>query len=90
MADVKISEIAQELGYTSKEIIEKANEMGLEDIKSPNKKVSSEIAEAIYQYVQSGEILDVVKKVAKPKKESTAKKTTKKDEVKKEEEKNYY
>ncbi|MGJ0149209.1 translation initiation factor IF-2 [Campylobacter lari] len=88
MADVKISEIAQELGYTSKEIIEKANEMGLEDIKSPNKKVSSEIAEAIYQYVQSGEILDVVKKVAKPKKESAAKKTTtKKEESKKEEKK---
>ncbi|HEG2581550.1 TPA: translation initiation factor IF-2 [Campylobacter lari] len=87
MADVKISEIAQELGYTSKEIIEKANEMGLEDIKSSNKKVSSEIAEAIYQYVQSGEILDVVKKVAKPKKESTAKKTTKKEESKKEDKK---
>ncbi|MCR6574481.1 translation initiation factor IF-2 [Campylobacter insulaenigrae] len=87
MADVKISEIAQELGYTSKEIIEKANEMGLEDIKSPNKKVSSEIAVAIYEFVQSGKILDVVKKLQKPKKETTVKKTSKKEETKKDEKK---
>ncbi|MCR6594448.1 translation initiation factor IF-2 [Campylobacter insulaenigrae] len=87
MADVKISEIAQELGYTSKEIIEKANEMGLEDIKSPNKKVSSEIAVAIYEFVQSGKILDVVKKLQKPKKETTVKKTSKKEESKKDEKK---
>lgn len=87
MADVKISEIAQELGYSSKEIIEKAVEMGLEDIKSPNKKVSSEIAVAIYEYVQSGKILDVVKKMQKPKKESTTKKTIKKEEPKKQEKK---
>ncbi|AJC84094.1 translation initiation factor IF-2 [Campylobacter peloridis] len=83
MADVKISEIAQELGYTSKEIIEKANEMGLEDIKSPNKKVSSEIAVAIYEYVQSGKILDVVKKQQKTTtKKTTTKKSSKKEEVK--------
>ncbi|MBX1886806.1 translation initiation factor IF-2 [Campylobacter peloridis] len=83
MADVKISEIAQELGYTSKEIIEKANEMGLEDIKSPNKKVSSEIAVAIYEYVQSGKILDVVKKQQKTTtKKATTKKANKKEEVK--------
>ncbi|AJC93561.1 translation initiation factor IF-2 [Campylobacter volucris] len=87
MADVKISEIAQELGYSSKEIIEKAVEMGLEDIKSPNKKVSSEIAVAIYEYVQSGKILDVVKKMQKPKKESTTKKTIKKEEEPKKQEK---
>ena len=34
MAEVRISEIALELGYTSKEIIEKANEMGLKKNKS--------------------------------------------------------
>lgn len=87
MADVKISEIAQELGYSSKEIIEKAVEMGLEDIKSPNKKVSSEIAVAIYEYVQSGKILDVVKKMQKLKKESVTKKTIKKEEEPKKQEK---
>ncbi len=87
MADVKISEIAQELGYTSKEIIEKANKMGLEDIKSPNKKVSSEIAAAIYEYVQSGNIPDVVKKIQKPKKDNASKKVNKKENSKKDEKK---
>lgn len=80
MADVKISEIAQDLGYTSKEIIEKANEMGLEDIKSPNKKVSSEIAGAIYDYISSGVISDLIKKQKKPETKKETKKSS--DEAK--------
>lgn len=73
MAEVRISEIALELGYNSKEIIEKANEMGLKKIKAPNSAVSMEEAEAIYNYVQTGELpkkLKTKSKIhSKPKKE---------------------
>ncbi|NLK66072.1 MAG: translation initiation factor IF-2 [Campylobacteraceae bacterium] len=53
---VRISEIAAELGYSSKEIIEKAHEMGLKKIKAANSAVSLEEAENIYNYVQTGEL----------------------------------
>ncbi|MDU7070577.1 translation initiation factor IF-2 N-terminal domain-containing protein, partial [Campylobacter ureolyticus] len=73
MAEVRISEIALELGYTSKEIIEKANEMGLKKIKAQNSAVSMEEAEAIYNYVQTGELPQKLKTKSKihskPKKE---------------------
>lgn len=53
---VRISEIAAELGYSNKEIIEKAHEMGLKKIKAANSVVSLEEAESIYNYVQTGEL----------------------------------
>ncbi|SUX24754.1 translation initiation factor IF-2 [Campylobacter ureolyticus] len=65
MAEVRISEIALELGYTSKEIIEKANEMGLKKIKAQNSAVSMEEAEAIYNYVQTGELPQKLKTKSK-------------------------
>ncbi|MBR8465000.1 translation initiation factor IF-2 [Campylobacter sp. faydin G-140] len=70
MSNVRISEIANELGYPSKEIVEKAQELGLK-VKTHSNAVSFEEAEAIYEYVQSGVIPDKFKKKkveSKPKK----------------------
>lgn len=72
MANVRIYEIATELGYSSKEIIQKAQEMGLKKIKSASNAVSNEEAAAIYDYVQTG---------AAPKKSKS--KTTKKEKPEK-------
>jgi len=85
MSNVRISEIANELGYPSKEIVEKAQELGLK-VKTHSNAVSLEEAEAIYEYVQTGVIPDKFKKKKsepKPKKES--KKEVEKESVKKEE-----
>ncbi len=85
MSNVRISEIANELGYPSKEIVEKAQELGLK-VKTHSNAVSLEEAEAIYEYVQTGVIPDKFKKKKsepKPKKES--KKEAEKESVKKEE-----
>ncbi|WP_169779225.1 translation initiation factor IF-2 [Campylobacter curvus] len=71
MSNVRISEIANELGYPSKEIVEKAQELGLK-VKTHSNAVSLEEAEAIYEYVQSGVIPEKFKKEkpkVKPKKE---------------------
>ncbi|QKF64291.1 translation initiation factor IF-2 [Campylobacter corcagiensis] len=56
MAEVQISDIALELGYDNKEIIKKAHEMGLKKVKAANSKVSVDDAEAIYNYIQTGEL----------------------------------
>lgn len=69
MAEVQISDIALELGYDNKEIIEKAQEMGLKKVKAANSKVSVDDAEAIYNYIQTGE-LPKKKKTIKAKKET--------------------
>ena len=85
MSNVRISEIANELGYPSKEIVEKAQELGLK-VKTHSNAVSLEEAEAIYEYVQTGVIPDKFKKKkseSKPKKEP--KKEVEKESVKKEE-----
>ena len=69
MSNVRISEIANELGYPSKEIVEKAQQLGLK-VKTHSNAVSLEEAEAIYEYVQSGVIPEKFKKKtqsAKPK-----------------------
>lgn len=58
---VRISEIATELGYANKEIVEKAQQMGLK-VKTAANSVSEEEAEALYNFVQNGEL-------SKPKKE---------------------
>ena len=55
MGTVRISEIANELGYNSKEVLEKAIELGLK-VKTHSSGVSPEYAAAIYTYSQPGEI----------------------------------
>ena len=90
MAKIRIHEIAKELGYDSKEIIEKANELGL-GIKTASNAVEAEIAAAIYEYIQTRKIPEAFKKnirtpvAKKPKKESI--KGQEKQEVEKKEEK---
>ncbi len=87
MADkVKVSEIATELGITSKEVIEKANEMGL-SVKVANSSVTQEEAGYLADFVLTGNMPKIAKKEEpKPKttkkttatkaKKTTAKKTT--------------
>ena len=53
MARVKISEISNELGYPSKEVIEKAQELGLK-VKTHSDCISLEDAEKLYEYINSG------------------------------------
>lgn len=85
MGNVRIHEIATELGYSSKEIVEKAQNMGLKNIKTASNTVTDEEAEAIYIYVQTGELPELKSKPkksqAKPKiekpQEESPKKTTK-------------
>ena len=87
MGKVKISDIATELGYENKEVIEKAKEMGLSRIKTASNVVTDEEAAAIYVYIKTGE--NTLKKVEKPKTKSAdseksapkkTKTTAKKDE----------
>lgn len=79
MAKVRIYEIANEAGYSSKEIIEKANELGL-DIKSASNAVDPEVAAAIYEYIQTKIIPEAFKKTQSPaKKEKKEVKKIKKD-----------
>lgn len=73
MAKIRIYEIANEAGYSSKEIIEKAKELGL-DIKSASSAVETEVASAIYEYIQSGKVSEIFKKSSKS---TPAKKSTK-------------
>ena len=85
MSNVRISEIANELGYPSKEIVEKAQELGLK-VKTHSNAVSLEEAEAIYEYVQTGVIPDKFKKKkSEPKPKKEPKKEVEKEPVKKEE-----
>lgn len=53
MSRVRISEIANELGYPSKEVIDKALELGIK-VESQLDYVSLEDAEKIYEYINSG------------------------------------
>ena len=89
MGKFKISDIATELGYENKEVIEKAKEMGLSRIKTASNVVTDEEADAIYVYIKTGE--NTLKKVEKPKTKSAdseksapkkTKTTAKKDEKK--------
>lgn len=50
---IKISDIANEIGCPSREIIEKANEIGIK-VKHHSTQVTLEEAEKIYEYHQSG------------------------------------
>ena len=89
MAKVRIHEIAKELGYDSKDIIQKANELGL-DIKTASNAVEPEIAAGIYEYIQTKTIPAIFKKKEKKtgknlKKEEKSKAVKAKKETKKEE-----
>ena len=53
MSRIKISEISNELGYPSKEVIEKAQELGLK-VKTHSDCISLEDAEKLYEYINSG------------------------------------
>ena len=53
MARVRISEIANEVGYPSKEVIDKALELGIK-VESQLDYVSLEDAEKIYDYINTG------------------------------------
>lgn len=71
MAKIRIHEIAKELGYDSKEIIEKANELGL-NIKTASNAVEPDVAAGIYEYIQTKVIPEAFKKNIK---QTPAKKT---------------
>lgn len=53
MSRIKISDIANELGYPSKEVIEKALELGIK-AESHSSCISLEDAEKLYEYINSG------------------------------------
>ena len=53
MSRIKISEIANELGYPSREVIEKAQELGIK-VKTHSNCISLEEAERLYEYINSG------------------------------------
>lgn len=69
MDKVRVHEIAKELGIKSKEVIEKASDMGLE-LKSPSSAVTTEDAVKLANYVLTGELEKIApapKKAPKPK-----------------------
>ena len=87
MDKVRISEIAQELGAKSKEIIEKAQEIGI-NIKTQNSSVTLSEAESLMNYFLTGVHDKLTKKtkkqtVDKPKDEQTIDKKDKKQSLKK-------
>ena len=53
MEKVRVHEIAKELGITSKEVVKKATDMGL-DLKTASSTVSMEEAEKIVNYIMNG------------------------------------
>lgn len=67
---VRISEIADELGYASAEVVAKAQEMGYKKIKTGANSVTDEEAAAIYNYIQTGELPEPKKPKKAPKAES--------------------
>ena len=85
MDKVRIREIASELGLKSKDVLEKAKEMGL-DVKAISSSVTYEEAEKLTEYIISGEasLAQGVKEESLPKEEEQ-KEEPKKSEPKKEE-----
>ncbi len=70
---VRVSEIAKELGIASKEVVEKAQAMGMGNVKTASNSVSMEEAEKIANFIMSGTPpaapepkVRVVKKAQKP------------------------
>ena len=92
MAKIRISQIAKEIGKTSKEILQKAQELGFE-VKTASSAVTTEQAEELYNYVLSGKSVEIktskeetkkstkTEKTTKTKKEESKLKKTKEDEI---------
>lgn len=83
---VRVHEIAKELGITSKDVVKKASDMGI-DVKSANSSVSMQEAESLMNYIMSGEIAESPKPEKKTAQKPTSdtqkeEKTPKKDELK--------
>ncbi|MBU0631129.1 translation initiation factor IF-2 [bacterium] len=74
MEKVRVHEIAKELGVTSKEVVKKATDMGL-DLKTASSTVSMEEAEKIVNYIMNGAESEV--KTEAPKAASTVNDTNK-------------
>ena len=62
MDKVRIKEIAEELGIKSKEVVEKATDIGLE-VKAANSSVTQEDAEKLMNYVLTGDKPEELKPV---------------------------
>ena len=75
---IRISEIANEIGFNSKEVLEKAIELGLK-VKTHSSGVSDEEAAVLYDYITTGVIPDAFKKPEK-KKASTKREQRPKEE----------
>lgn len=75
---VRVSEIAKELGIASKEVVDKAQVMGLETVKTASNSVSMEEAEKIVNFIMNATPpapqpkVRVVKKAKSPEASSTA------------------
>ena len=92
MDKIRISQIAKEIGKTSKEILQKAQELGFE-VKTDSSAVTTEQAEELYNYVLSGKSVEIktskeetkkstkTEKTTKTKKEESKLKKTKEDEI---------
>ncbi|NWF66135.1 MAG: translation initiation factor IF-2 N-terminal domain-containing protein, partial [Campylobacterales bacterium] len=51
---VRVCEIAKEVGVKSKDVVEKAQEVGLLDVKAANSTVDTDIAEKLINYIMKG------------------------------------
>ena len=92
MDKIRISQIAKEIGKTSKEILQKAQELGFE-VKTASSAVTTEQAEELYNDVLSGKSIEKktskeetkkstkTEKTTKTKKEESKLKKTKEDEI---------
>ncbi len=84
MDKVRISEVAQELGLTSKEVVTSAKEVGY-DVKAANSSISMEQAEHLAEYIMNGTTPPSEKK-EEPKKEEVKEKEVEKKVVEQKEE----
>ncbi len=76
MDKIRISQIAKEIGKTSKEILQKAQELGFE-VKTASSAVTTEQAEELYNYVLSGKSVEIKTSKEETKKSTKTEKTTK-------------
>lgn len=83
MSNVKISDIALDLGYDGKDVVAKALELDIK-VKNVTSNVSTEEASAIYEYITTGQIPQIIiarqeaAKQKEAKKKATPKKTSEK------------
>ncbi len=75
MAKVRLTKVAEECAKTTKEVFEKALEMGL-DVKTTSSSITEEEAGALYEFLSTGINPNPPKPKAPAKEKSSAKKTT--------------